>query len=181
MKKLLLITLSITFIMLSACNKSTNEANSESNNEPTQQIENHSSTELEKEKPPTDEGKPTDSTTRLSKKETYFQKLNEIKKELESMPEATTTVEMEEAQSEEYRIWDAALNEIYGVLKEQLSSEQMDKLRAEQQQWIKDRDEGAKEASLMYEGGSMESLEYVATQARLTEERCYELVEVYIQ
>jgi uncharacterized protein YecT (DUF1311 family) len=73
------------------------------------------------------------------------------------------------------------LNKIYGVLKEQLSKEQMEKLREEQRNWINHRDEAAKKSSLKYKGGSTESLEYVATQASLTRERCFKLVAKYMK
>ncbi|MEH7440091.1 lysozyme inhibitor LprI family protein [Neobacillus drentensis] len=73
------------------------------------------------------------------------------------------------------------MNEIYGVLKEQLDTKQMEKLKEEQRKWIKHRDEAAKEASLKYKGGTTEALEYVATQATLTRERCYELVAKYMK
>ncbi|WP_246050115.1 lysozyme inhibitor LprI family protein [Aquibacillus sediminis] len=119
-----------------------------------------------------------------TEKEAYIKQLNAIEqemKELRQNSEATTTLDMEEEEANRYKIWDVELNEIYGVLKEQLSKEQMEKLREAQRNWIKHRDETAKEASLKYEGGSMESLEYVATQATLTKERCYELVSNYLQ
>ncbi|MCY8497443.1 DUF1311 domain-containing protein [Bacillus atrophaeus] len=38
-----------------------------------------------------------------------------------------------------YQIWDAFLNEIYGVQK-QFSASEMDALRMKQRLWIKDRD-----------------------------------------
>ncbi len=56
----------------------------------------------------------------------------------------------------------------------------MEQLREEQRDWIKERDQKAKEASLKYEGGTMEGLEYVATQASITKDRCYELVAKYM-
>ncbi|MRG88113.1 DUF1311 domain-containing protein [Salinibacillus xinjiangensis] len=94
--------------------------------------------------------------------------------------EATTTLAMEEEEAYRYEVWDVELNKIYGILKEQLSQEQFDELREEQRNWIIQRDEKAKEASLKYKGGTMESLEYVAAQANLTRDRCYELVEDYL-
>lgn len=117
-------------------------------------------------------------------KEEYLQKLNDIQNEMEELREtsqATTTFEMEEEEADRYKIWDEELNNIYGILKDQLNPEQMNLLRAEQRNWIKKRDELAKEASQKYKGGSMESLEYVATQAKLTKERCFELVEGYME
>lgn len=43
----------------------------------------------------------------------------------------STTLDMERQEAERYKNWDKELNEIYGVIKEQLSIEQMDKLRVE--------------------------------------------------
>ncbi|MFD2044584.1 lysozyme inhibitor LprI family protein [Ornithinibacillus salinisoli] len=43
---------------------------------------------------------------------------------------------------------------------------------------MKYRDENAKEASLKYEGGTMEHLEFVTVLANPTKERCHELVEL---
>ncbi|MFA9560608.1 lysozyme inhibitor LprI family protein [Evansella sp. AB-rgal1] len=117
-------------------------------------------------------------------KEEYLKKLHDIEKEMEELlenSEATTTLEMEEEIVYGYKTWDAELNEIYGTLKEQLSKEQMEKLREEQRDWIKHRDEVAKETSLKFKGGSIESLEYVAKQAALTKERCYELIANYMK
>ncbi|TQR17482.1 lysozyme inhibitor LprI family protein [Psychrobacillus soli] len=116
-----------------------------------------------------------------SKKEEYLKKLNEMEEADRNTEAGTTMVELKEQEAERYRKWDVELNEIYGVLKEQLSTEQMDKLREEQRNWLIRRDEIAKEASLKYKGGSMESLEYVATLASLTRERCYELVAKYMK
>lgn len=113
-------------------------------------------------------------------KDKYLTKLNEMEESDRNAESKTTTVAMEEQEAERYKNWDKKLNEIYGVLQEQLSKEEMDKLREEQRDWVKHRDEAAKEASLEYKGGTTESLEYVATQASLTKERCYALVANYM-
>lgn len=49
-------------------------------------------------------------------------------------------VELKQALWVTYEVWDDELNRIYGLLKEKLSSEQMEKLRNEQRSWIKERD-----------------------------------------
>ncbi len=123
----------------------------------------------------------SDSEVTESEKEEYLKKLNKMEESDRHAEAGTTMLELEEQESERYKKWDLELNEIYGVLKEQFSKEQMDKLREEQRNWIKQRDEAAKEASLKYKGGSHESLEYVATQATLTRERCYALVAKYMK
>lgn len=116
-------------------------------------------------------------------KDEYIKKLEEVKKglaELEKVLENGTQVEMTEAQGEIFKRWDQALNEIYGVLKKQLPADEMNRLREEQRNWITYRDDTAKEEALPFEGGSMQSLQYISTQSRITEERCYELVESYM-
>ena len=88
---------------------------------------------------------------------------------------------LKKVENERWELWDKLLNEIYGVLEEQLSQEEMDQLRAEQRNWLKYRDDSALEASQKYKGGTQEQLEYVAVLANLTEQRCYELVENYMK
>lgn len=83
-------------------------------------------------------------------------------------------------ENDRWEAWDELLNEVYGILKGQLSAEEMDQLRNEQRDWIKYRDDNALQASQKYKGGTQEHLEYVAVLADLTEVRCYELVEDYM-
>jgi uncharacterized protein YecT (DUF1311 family) len=114
----------------------------------------------------------------------YLQKLKNIENwlvDLEYLYKNGITSEMTEAESETYKRWDDALNEIYGALKDQLSRDEMNKLREEQRQWIANRDNTAEAESLEFKGGTMESLQYISTQARLTKERCFKLVQDYMQ
>ncbi|MCM3711132.1 lysozyme inhibitor LprI family protein [Sporosarcina luteola] len=112
----------------------------------------------------------------------YLQKLNATKKELEQVePTDSSTYALKAVENDRWETWDNILNEIYGMLKEQLSPKEMDQLREEQRNWLTYRDESALEASLQYKGGTQEHLEYVAVLANLTEERCYELVENYMK
>ena len=93
----------------------------------------------------------------------------------------SSTYALKAVENERWETWDELLNEIYGVLKEQLLPDEMEQLREEQRDWIKFRDERALESSLQYKGGTMEQLEYVIVLANLTEERCFELVENYMK
>ena len=117
-----------------------------------------------------------------SKKEEYLQKLNTTKQATEEL-EATdsSTFALKKVENDRWEMWDALLNEVYGVLKKQLSTEEMDQLRTEQRNWIKHRDDTALEASQKYKGGTQEHLEYVAVLANFTEERCYQLVANYVK
>ncbi|TKC16724.1 lysozyme inhibitor LprI family protein [Robertmurraya kyonggiensis] len=128
--------------------------------------------------------KKSQSAPVTGEKEKYIKQLNDIKKglsEFDKALETGTQFEIGQAYGEIFTRWDNALNDIYGALEKQLSASEMDRLREEQRKWITYRDETAKKASLKFEGGTMESLEYISTQARLTEERCYELVERYMK
>jgi len=170
-KKIITVILVLVSVILVACEDMSDELGAKPNNDSS----NADSTEN------TSEIADNIDVNSESKKEVYLKKLNDMEEADRNLESGTTTVELEEEEVERYKKWDTELNEIYGLLKEQLSTEQMDKLREEQRNWIKHRDEAAREASLKYKGGSMESLEYVATQASLTRERCYELVAKYMK
>ncbi|MFD5850048.1 lysozyme inhibitor LprI family protein [Cytobacillus pseudoceanisediminis] len=116
-----------------------------------------------------------------SNKDEYLKKLNKMEQADRYAEAKTTTAELVEQEAERYRNWDEELNKIYSLLEEQLDKGQMDQLREEQRSWIQQRDEAAKKSSLKYKGGSMEPLEYMATQASLTRERCYLLVAKYMK
>ncbi|MCA0173983.1 lysozyme inhibitor LprI family protein [Bacillus sp. RAR_GA_16] len=126
----------------------------------------------------------TSSENEESLKEEYLEKLNQATKELEEKKnnlEDDSTYAMKNMEGERFDVLDGLLNEIYGVLEKQLPAEEMEALRQEQREWIDYRDKTAKKASLKYEGGTMEQLEYVAVENDLTEKRCYELVKNYMK
>lgn len=116
-----------------------------------------------------------------SLKPKYLQRLNNIQKKVDNIYYGDSTVEMKQAEGEAWQLWDDALNEIYGVLKTQLSTSEMDALRTKQRAWITYRDNTAESESSEFKGGTMESLVYVSTRASLTKERCYELVNIYMK
>jgi uncharacterized protein YecT (DUF1311 family) len=181
-RKLLSAMLTVILLILAACANSSEKSNTNLNNQSSNSgpAQNAKGDSTNKDQIKT--GKTENSSEGAeSKKDEYLKRLNEMEGADRYAEVKTTTAEMIGQEVERYKKWDEALNEIYGILKEQLSTEQMDKLREEQRNWIKQRDEMAKESSLKYKGGSMESLEYVATQASLTRERCYELVAKYIK
>lgn len=118
-------------------------------------------------------------------KEKYLAKIAEVEngiKELDPVFENGTQIELTEAQVEVFERWDTLMNEIYKELEtQQLSPNDMNKLREEQKNWLTSRDEKAAEVASKYEGGSMKNLEYASVQAQLTKERSYELVEKYMK
>ncbi|PLR67144.1 hypothetical protein CYJ36_14300 [Bacillus sp. UMB0893] len=192
MKKLIVVPLVIS-MFLAGCGTSANDQAaeeekpvSETENEKVEKAEEESNTESRntKSNEETNAAKKDQSYLLTGEKEKYIKKLNDIKKglgEFEKVLESGTQLEMGQAYGEIFTRWDNALNDIYGALEKQLSASEMDMLREEQREWITYRDETAKKESLKFEGGTMESLEYISTQARITEERCYELVEGHMK
>ncbi|WP_298470158.1 lysozyme inhibitor LprI family protein [Psychrobacillus sp. FSL K6-4046] len=117
-------------------------------------------------------------------KEAYLSKLDEIEdslKEFDKVYESGTQADMNQAKSETFKRWDEALNEIYDVLKEQLTESDFEDLKKEQEDWIVQRDQIAEEKSQEAEGGTLEPFLYASALADLTKERCYELVNKYMK
>jgi uncharacterized protein YecT (DUF1311 family) len=167
LKKILLLLL--PFVWIVGCSSSSEKDINETNVAPTQE-----------EAEDTEETASDPSGT----KETYLNKLNEIEvslKEFDKVYESGTQTDMNQAKSETFKRWDEALNEIYGVLKEQLSESEMEDLKIEQRDWIKQRDKIAEEKSKEAEGGTLEPFLYSSALADLTKERCYELVNNYMK
>lgn len=121
-----------------------------------------------------------------SRKQEYKNKLANIDKELKSSKEAKeaesgVTNAMRIYANKQYESWDKALNEIYGVLKQQLSADEMKKLNTEEVQWIKEKEAKAKKAASEFEGGTFASVAYSDSLAQTTKARCYELVDKYMK
>lgn len=118
--------------------------------------------------------------TTVSQKVEYEKRLSVLLAET-AKNSGMTTLEMNDYASAAYEQWDAMLNEIYGVIKEQMSDTDFEKLKEEERQWIVDRDATAKQNALKYEGGTMANLEYISSLENITKDRCYELVEGYMK
>lgn len=129
-----------------------------------------------------DQNEDTDNQQSASVKDAYITKLNETKKKWdETEAEDSSTYALKKVADDRYEAWDQLLNEVYGVLKEQLTPEEFAELQEEQRKWIQYRDDTALEASHEFKGGTQEHLEYSIVSGNLTEERCYVLVEEYMK
>lgn len=125
------------------------------------------------------------TTTKTSKKQYYIQRLSQVESEvedLENSPDLTggSTMELRRVAGECFGKWDDLLNEIYGVLKTQLSESEMMNLKNKQRDWIKYRDSQADEIAAEYKGGTMYGFQHNYAKAELTRKRCYELVNQYM-
>jgi uncharacterized protein YecT (DUF1311 family) len=114
----------------------------------------------------------------------YIKQLDETKAAFEEEAELSndySTYALKYFEDRRFDAWDAHLNEVYGMLKENLPADQFNQLKQEQRLWIKSRDTSAMEASEKFRGTTSEHLEYSATLANLTESRCYNLVRIYMK
>jgi len=117
-----------------------------------------------------------------TKKQEYKDKLDKIELGFKGFDDAAaTTNDMYQETCKEHKQWDDELNDIYSVLKAQLSPSDMKNLQSEEIQWIKDRDTKAKNNSAEMAGGSMEKVLYEGSLAESTKERCYVLVDKYMK
>lgn len=203
MRKLLglLTVLSIMSLLLIACSDDVEEKGKDDNKKEAESAESQndkdkgkpseeeesnlteSETDDSSEQGTEEDKKESSENTEENLQDRYLEKVNDTKKETDNIrenPSDESTYALKNAEGDIYVIWDERLNEVYTILEEQLPAEEMDQLREEQREWIKHRDHTAKEASLKYEGGTMEQLEYVMTENKLTEERSFELVEEYM-
>ena len=166
-------------------NYASNSNNNDSNNNASNNQTNQHSQNTETSQPSNNQNNNQTSQNTKSNsgmKNKYLAKLDALSNECDSMRDtADNTMDMKKTASKIYNLWDDKLNEIYGVLKQQLSKSEMDALRQKQRQWIKYRDSQAEAAYNEYAGGTIAPLEEMETKASLTMERCYELVNLYMK
>ncbi|MGF3104633.1 lysozyme inhibitor LprI family protein [Rossellomorea sp. DUT-2] len=123
--------------------------------------------------------------TKVAGKTEYLNKLENIQKELDAMPDKKdsdkgVTNAMKNYYGVSYERYDDALNEIYSLLKKELSPEVMKELKAEQVKWIEQKEEKAEKERLKYEGGTFENVAWYISLYESTKDRCYELVNEYM-
>ena len=102
-----------------------------------------------------------------------------IKTSLEE--DTLSQTEMNQKAQELYVLWDDALNDLWGKLRDSLPEDEFDKLLDEQIQWIEDKENAVEEAGREYENGSLYPLVTSSEAADITEQRVYELYELLKQ
>ncbi|MCA1063847.1 lysozyme inhibitor LprI family protein [Rossellomorea sp. AcN35-11] len=187
--------LTMSLVLMSACGSSPEESasndtipastsESPAENQENQQPEDAS---LEESNTQADSGEEENPPplTKVAGKEEYLNKLDNIQKELDAMPDKKdsdkgVTNAMKNVYGKSYEMYDQALNDLYAVLKKELSPEVMEELQAEQVKWIKEKEDRAHEERLKYEGGTFEHVAFYISLYESTKERCYELVNEYM-
>jgi uncharacterized protein YecT (DUF1311 family) len=128
----------------------------------------------------------TETITKISGRRTEFiEKLDNIQKELDSLPEKEAsdngvTNAMKSYYGLSFEKYDKALNEIYALLQQELSPEIMKELKPKQIEWIEQKEELAHEARQQYIGTTFENVAYFISLYDSTKEKCYELVNEYM-
>lgn len=161
MRKLFVFIMILSTTLFISCGNKNNDGATENNkgNKAVSSEQNESNigennnvqdnTDLEKKDDIEESNEPLEEESE-SKVQYYLDKYAKLEKELkDSLAEKYngTTLDMREAAGIEYTSWDDLLNEVYGVLQEQLSKDEMDKLRAEQIEWLTIRDSKAEESA----------------------------------
>lgn len=130
--------------------------------------------------------KETNAVTKIEgRREEFLGRLDSIQKQLDVLPEkknsdAGITVAMRSYYGESYDMYDKALNEIYSLLKEQLSQDTIKNLQAEEVKWINQKEDTANKAASQFKGGTFEPVAHSSSLYESTKSRCYELVNNYM-
>lgn len=88
---------------------------------------------------------------------------------------AMTQYDMNTNASEQYKLWDDALNFLWGELKSVMPEDAFAALLEEQLAWITEKENAVAFAGKDYEGGTMYSLVVNSEAARITRDRVYVL------
>jgi beta-lactamase regulating signal transducer with metallopeptidase domain/uncharacterized protein YecT (DUF1311 family) len=115
----------------------------------------------------------------------FIDSLDSMQKELDALPEkkdsdAGVTNAMRNYYGRSYEMYDKALNEMYALLKKELSPETMKELQTEEIAWIEQKEAAADQEASKYEGGTFEPVARYISLYQSTKERCYELVNEYM-
>lgn len=176
-------------------NQSNSESTPQSKDDSSQSNDSHSeSTQVEDNQEQADNTEDTTSANITSESQEekvegrraeFLERLDNIQKELDALPEKEhadkgVTNAMKNYYGRAYEMYDEELNEIYALLKKELSPETMEDLKAEQIQWIDQKEDKANKERLEYEGGTFENVALYMSLYESTKDRSYELVNKYM-
>ncbi|MDM8148512.1 lysozyme inhibitor LprI family protein [Priestia megaterium] len=121
------------------------------------------------------------SSANSSTKAKYLSILEQTRAHEEQPVNDQFDADRRQASGNNYYMWDKVLNDIYGELKNQLSTSEMNDLKIKQRQWIKDRDAAAEKDLIEAGGGTLAYAEKARILHEMTRERCYFLFNNYMK
>lgn len=129
----------------------------------------------------------TKAESSLSKaKSEYLQKMKKIDNESEKLDKeyetdkGSTQGGMNIISGKQAKLYDDELNQIYDYLKQNLSKEKAKELEKSEMAWIKEKESNIAEIKKQYEGGSVTPLMVNSEVAKESKERCYYLIDNYM-
>lgn len=192
MKKLVFLLLLTIAVSVSGCGKEdVNTPQEPQNTEAENGKENTTEENTDQVDTETDQNTETENDTEADQnvpsKEEIRNSLNDYLTSVKEQADAINTSlendiltqqEMNIKAEELYKLWDDALNHVWGVLKDNLSEDEFAQLLDGQRTWIDAKEKAVEEVGKEVEGGSMYPLVVNSEAARLTEERVYELYDM---
>ena len=119
-------------------------------------------------------------------KSQYIQRMKKIDSESKKLDKeydsdrGSTQAGMNGISGEQAKLYDDELNEIYDYLKQNLSKEKAKELEKSEMAWIKEKESNIAEIKKQYEGGSVLPLMVNSEVAKESKERCYYLIDNYM-
>lgn len=180
-----------------ATNKDENEKKEENSKEKeTSKVDNSNSKESKgaSNSSKNDESKSTSSKKENTKAESslskakseYLQKMKKIDGESKKLDkeyktdEGSTQGGMNIISGKQAKLYDDELNQIYDYLKQNLSKEKAKELEKSEMAWIKEKESNIAEIKKQYNGGSVLPLMVNSEVAKESKERCYYLIDNYM-
>ncbi len=119
-------------------------------------------------------------------KSEYLQRMKNIDSESKKLDkeyktdEGSTQGGMNIISGKQAKLYDDELNQIYDYLKQNLSKEKAKELEKSEMAWIKEKESNIAEIKKQYNGGSVLPLMVNSEVAKESKERCYYLIDNYM-
>ncbi len=120
-------------------------------------------------------------TTLSSKADKYRKRLRLMDQEIYSVSSVDTVYEMKQTYLTLIDKWEETLNEIYKTLEEQLSGSEMELMETQQRDWIEFRDIKLNQSATECTDKLMQELHHSQVLVYMTRQRCYELLDIYME
>lgn len=124
----------------------------------------------------------SDDSNTNNNSSTYQEQINQLWDEYNQCANVTESqMAINRAYGTNATNWDNLMNDIYGTIREKISSSEFEALKTSQKEWLAERENDAKESASSWEGGSGYKMAYYAALAKSTGQRCEWLVNQYLK